>query len=101
MYAIVKQGGKQYWVIPGETFCVDRIEGKAGDEIQLTTLWAAEEKDASNGSSQKAKVTAQVVRHKRGEKIFILRKRPKSVYSRQRGHRQDLTEIRITSISLN
>src|SRR5579863_7422269 len=99
MYAIVEQGGKQYWVIPGETLRVEKIEAKAGQTLDLKALWAGEEKGGE--SSQKAKVTAEVVRQVRGPKIFILRKKPKSNYSRQRGHRQDLTEIRIKDISLN
>jgi large subunit ribosomal protein L21 len=101
MYAIVEQGGKQYWVTPGETLRVDRIEAKAGEKIELKALWAGEEKESGKGSSSKAKVTAEILRQVRGPKLFILRKKPKSTYSRQRGHRQDLTEIRIKDISLN
>ena len=98
MYAIVEQGGKQYWVTPGETLRVDRIEAKAGDTIDLKVLWAAEE---GGEGSPKGKAKAEVLRQVRGTKIFILRKKPKSTYSRQRGHRQDLTEIKVKDVSLN
>ncbi|PCI40137.1 MAG: 50S ribosomal protein L21 [Elusimicrobia bacterium] len=98
MYAIIETGGRQYWVQPGETLQVNKLTAEKGATIELKTLWAAEEEKKS---SQKAKVTAEVVRQTRGRKIVVFKKRPKSRYSRQAGHRQELTEIRIKDISLN
>ena len=97
MYAIVELGGKQYWVVPGETLQVDKIDAKEGEQVQLKALWAG----AEDKNTQKAKVTAEVVRQLRGPKIIVFKKRPKSHYSRQKGHRQELTELRIKEISLN
>jgi large subunit ribosomal protein L21 len=104
MYAIIETGGKQYWVIPGETIQVERLEAKEGDKLTLKALWAAEEGGDGKkepASTQKGTVTAEVVRHLRGPKIIVFKKKHKARYVRKIGHRQDLTEIRIKDISLN
>lgn len=98
MYAIIETGGTQYWVTPGETLQVNKLSAEKGATVELKVLWAAEE---DKKSSQKAKVTAEVVRQTRGKKLVVFKKRPKSRYSRKNGHRQELTEIRIKDISLN
>lgn len=101
MYAIIETGGKQYWVVPGETIKIERLaDKKAGDTIEFPALWAAEEAKADS-SSRKAKVTAEVVRQMLGPKLVVFKKKPKSRYRRTAGHRQCLTEIRIKEISIN
>ncbi len=100
MYAIIEAGGKQYWVVPGETLQIEKIEGKKGDKLSFEALWAADEEKADS-SSQKGKVAAEVVGPAKGEKIIVFKKRPKSNYRRKNGHRQMYTEIRVTKISLN
>lgn len=100
MYAIIETGGRQYWVIPGETLRVEKLEAKEGETVTLKALWAAEEGKEGN-SSQKATVTAEIVHQLRDPKIIIFKKRPKSKYSRKAGHRQSKTEIKIKQISLN
>jgi large subunit ribosomal protein L21 len=102
MYAIVETGGKQYWVNAGETLQVNKLEAKQGDVVELKALWASkEEPESETPGSPKAKVTAEVVRQMRGEKIIVFKKRPKSRYRRRKGHRQWLTELRIKDISFN
>ncbi|MBI2362479.1 MAG: 50S ribosomal protein L21 [Elusimicrobia bacterium] len=100
MYAIIETGGKQYWVVPGETLRVEKLTADAGETVTLKALWAAEEGQEGK-SSQKATVTAEIVRQLKDRKIIVFKKRPKSKYSRKAGHRQNLTEIRIKQISLN
>ncbi|MDE2292029.1 MAG: 50S ribosomal protein L21 [Elusimicrobia bacterium] len=100
MYAIIETGGHQYWVVPGETLRVEKLAAQTGETVTLKALWAAEEGQEGK-SSQKATVTAEIVRQLKDKKIIIFKKRPKSKYSRQAGHRQQLTEIRIKQISLN
>lgn len=103
MYAIIEAGGKQYWVAPGETIRVDRMTAERGQEVSFDALWAVE--DAKEGQeppvSRKAKVTAEVLDHPRGPKILVFKKRPKKAYKKMQGHRQDLTDVRIKSISFN
>jgi large subunit ribosomal protein L21 len=103
MYAIIETGGKQYWVVPGELLQVERLPDEAGAEVTFSALWTAsrEEKNAAPGKSPSAKVTAKIVRHLRGDKIIVFRKRPKKAYEKSSGHRQELTELQIKDIQLS
>jgi large subunit ribosomal protein L21 len=103
MYAIIETGGKQYWVIPGELLQVERLTAKAGEEITFNALWTASQEDKSPvpGKSPSAKVTVKVVRHLRGDKMIIFRKRPKKAYEKSSGHRQELTELQVKDIQLS
>ena len=102
-YAIVRSGGKQYRVAEGEVVTVDKLEAKAGEEVKLDQVLFAKNGDKSfmgapavNGAS----VTAQVIRQLRAPKIIVYKERQKKVYKKTQGHRQYLTEIKITGISL-
>ena len=103
MYAIIETGGKQYWVVPGETLRIEKIEAQPGQEVTFPALWAAA--DASEGkepeTSRGGKVTAEVLKQDRGAKILVFKRRQKKAYKRLKGHRQYLTDIRVKSISLN
>ena len=103
MYAIIETGGKQLWVIPGETVKVEKMEVKEGETLTFNALWAVG--DAPEGqepeSTRAAKVTATVVKQGRGPKIIVFKKRTKKAYKKTQGHRQWLTSIKIESISLN
>src|SRR5262245_55258431 len=101
MYAIIETGGKQYWVVPGQTLKVEKLDTEAGKELSLASLWSAEEGKESASPAKNAKVVVEVLRHLRGEKIIIFKKRPKKGYKKLQGHRQELTEIRIKDISLS
>ena len=103
MYAIIETGGKQVWVVPGETVKVEKLEAEKGASLTFNALWAVG--DAAEGvepaCSRTAKVTATVVRQGRGPKIIVFKKRTKKAYKKKIGHRQWLTEIKIEGISLN
>ena len=103
MYAIIETGGKQYWVIPGEKIRVEKLEVEGGKELTFKALWAADDAKAGQepSSTQKATVTAEVVRGLRAPKILVFKKRTKKAYKKMKGHRQNLTEILIKSISFN
>ena len=102
MYAIIETGGKQYWVKPGQDLQVEKLEAKVGDSVELKVLWAANEEgtSADTKAANTAKVTAQVVKHLRGQKVIVYKRRPKKGYERTQGHRQYLTQIKITDIQL-
>jgi len=102
MYAIIETGGKQYWVKPGQNLQVEKLDAKAGDTVELKVLWAADEEgtSADTKAAKAAKVTAQVVKHLRGQKVIVYKRRPKKGYERTQGHRQNLTQIKITDIQL-
>lgn len=103
MYAIIETGGKQLWVVPGETVRVEKLEKEVGAKLEFNALWAVG--DAKEGAeptySQKAKVTATVVKQDRGPKIIVFKKRTKKAYKKTKGHRQWLTYLKIENISLN
>ncbi|MDR0953108.1 MAG: 50S ribosomal protein L21 [Elusimicrobiota bacterium] len=102
MYSIIETGGKQYWVEPGKNLKVERLEAEVGATVELKALWAAEAQGTSSDAKagKTAKVTAEVVRHLRGRKIIVFKKRPKKGYEKTQGHRQNLTEIKIKEIIL-
>ena len=97
MYSIIETGGKQYWVVPGEILQVEKLTAKEGTEVTFKALWSATQgdKNASAAKSPTAKVTARVVRHLRGPKLIVFRKKTKKAYEKGSGHRQELTEIEV------
>ena len=103
MYAIIEAGGKQYWVTQGETVRVDKLEAAQGQEVTFKALWAVG--DAAEGQepavARQAKVEAVVVGEMRGPKIVVFKKRTKKAYQKTQGHRQNLTQVQIKTISLN
>jgi large subunit ribosomal protein L21 len=102
-YAIIKTGGKQYRVAPGETLKVEKLEAKAGDEVKIDEVVFAKNGDKALTGRPKisgASVTAEVVRQLRAPKVIVFKMRQKKVYKKTQGHRQWLTELRIKQISL-
>ena|SRR5688572_20095262 len=102
-YAIVETGGKQYRVRVGDRISVERLPGEEGGEITLDRVLLI----GGDGSTRVgtplvpgATVTAQVDDHFRGEKIVVFKYKPKKRYRRRTGHRQSLTHLTITNISL-
>ena len=102
MYSIIETGGKQYWVTPGQNLQVEKLEAEVGATVEFKALWAAEGNGTSSDAkaAKAAKVTAEVVRHLRGRKIIVFKKRAKKGYEKMQGHRQNLTEIKIKEIVL-
>lgn len=106
MYAIVKTGGKQYWITPGQTITVEKLDAKEGQEVTLEGIWSAGDnpqtaKKTDQNTLPKATVTAKVLRHMRAPKIVVFKKIPKSGYKKTIGHRQNMTEILIDKIRLS
>ena len=99
-YAIVKTGGKQYRVEEGQTLLVERLADEAGstDALEPVLLRSSDTVFDRDGLG-KVSVRAEVVGHERGKKIRVFKFKPKRGYKRTKGHRQELTRIRITEIS--
>jgi large subunit ribosomal protein L21 len=101
MYAIVKTGGKQYRVERGQRLLVERLPAAEGASVALEPiLYRSEEAVFDKDGLEKVTVTAKVVAHERGEKLRIVKFKPKRGYKRRTGHRQELTRIEVTDISL-
>jgi large subunit ribosomal protein L21 len=97
MFAIVRTGGKQYRVAPGDKIVVEKLAGEAGDTIDLTdVLLAGEGGDlkSTNGLTVGAKIIAQA----KADKVTVFKKRRRHNYRRKAGHRQQHTIIEIVSI---
>ena len=102
MYAVVKTGGKQYRVAKDDKIIVDRLESEAGDNIVLDqVLMMADGEKVMVGAPtvSGAAVGATVLRHTRGPKIMVFRRKRRKNFRRVQGHRQDLTMIQITDIA--
>ncbi|MDR2442866.1 MAG: 50S ribosomal protein L21 [Deltaproteobacteria bacterium] len=101
MYAIIKQGGRQYKVTPGLTIRVDRLEAEVGQEITLNeVLFLADGESYRVGAPtvQGTAVKARVLLHDRAKKILVFKKKRRKGYHKAKGHRQDYTALKITSI---
>ena len=97
MFAIVRTGGKQYRVAPGDKIVVERLDGNAGDTITLGDILLAGE-----GSDLKSvdglKVQAEIIAQAKGEKVTVFKKRRRNTYRRKIGHRQAESHVQITAI---
>jgi large subunit ribosomal protein L21 len=101
MYAIVKTGGKQYRVERGQYLLVERLAEVEGASVALEpVLYRSEDAVFDKAGLAKVKVTAKIVAHERGEKLRVFKFKPKRGYKRRTGHRQELTRIEVTDISL-
>ena len=102
MYAVIKTGGKQYRVAPGEKIKIEQIPADVGAQIVLDQVLMVSDGDAvqlGNPLVSGATVSATVIAHGRGAKVKIFKLRRRKHYQRTQGHRQNYTEIRVDSIA--
>lgn len=102
MYAVIKTGGKQYRVSAGDKLKVESLETGEGQDVQLTeVLMIGNGEDVTIGSPMitNASVTAKVLEHGRAKKVNIVKFRRRKHHRKQMGHRQNYTELEITSIN--
>ena len=97
MFAIVRTGGKQYRVAPGDKIVVEKMAGEAGDTITLGDILLAGE-GADLQSVEGLKVAAEIIAQAKGDKVTVFKKRRRHNYRRKQGHRQQHTILRITAI---
>ena len=101
MYAVIKTGGKQYKVAPGEKLKVETLPAEVGAEVVIDQVLMVGDGDhvrlGAPGISGVA-VKATIVGHGRGEKVTIFKMRRRKHYQKHQGHRQNFTELRIDSI---
>ena len=102
MHAVIKTGGKQYRVAPGDTVKVETLAADVGQQITLSEVLAV-----NNGTDVKvgspfvagAAVVATVIGHGRHDKVTIFKMRRRKHFQKHQGHRQNFTELRIDSIA--
>jgi large subunit ribosomal protein L21 len=97
MFAVVKVGGRQYRVSPGDDFVVEKLNAEPGAALQLPVLLWSDESGVKVGRPLVEGVTmpAQVVGDVKGDKIDVFRYQPKKRYRKKTGHRQTYTRIKI------
>jgi large subunit ribosomal protein L21 len=99
MYAIIKAGGKQYTVKPGDVLRVEKLEAELGAELNLDVLMIGGDKTFVGDGMKKAAVTVVVTNQQRGPKMIIFKKKRRQGYRRTGGHRQPYTELFVKSIT--
>ena len=100
MYAIVKTGGKQYKVAVGDVVEVEKLAGDAGAEVRLPALLVVDGADVTSDAAALAgfTVSGEVVAQTKGPKLTMMSYKNKTGYKRRMGHRQKLTQVRVTAI---
>jgi large subunit ribosomal protein L21 len=102
MHAVIKTGGKQYRVAPGDTVKVETLAAEVGQQVTLSeVLTVSDGSDVKVGSPfvPGASVVATVVGHGRHDKVTIFKMKRRKHYQKHQGHRQNFTELRIDSIA--
>ena len=101
MYAIVKTGGKQYKVAEGDVIEVEKLAGAPGDAVTLTAVLLVDGDDLVTEAAKLAKVavSGEIAAHTMGPKIRIHKFNNKTGYHKRQGHRQPLTQVKVTGIS--
>ena len=100
MFAVIRTGGKQYRVAPNDIIEIERVAGEPGDIITLgeVLLLGGDSPKTGSPTIAGALVAAEVMEQSRGDKIIVFKKKRRKNYRRKKGHRQDLTLLRITEI---
>jgi large subunit ribosomal protein L21 len=101
MFAVIRTGGKQYRVAKDDVIRVEKLAGEPGATVELTEVLAVGEgAEAKHGLPlvSGAAVTATVVAQGKADKVIIFKKKRRHNYRRKRGHRQELTTLKITEI---
>jgi large subunit ribosomal protein L21 len=103
MYAVVKTGGKEYRISKGDTIRVEKLEGKAGDQVALKdVLMVSQEDQVQFGTPHltQAVVTGEIIQQIKGRKVLTYKMKKRKNYRRFKGHRQTYTYLKVNDISL-
>ena len=101
MYAVIRTGGKQYMVSPGEKLKLERVAHENGTVEFSDVLAVSTEEGKFESSLDGATVTATVLGEGRGEKILVFKLKRKKQYKKMQGHRQNFVEVKINEITVN
>ena len=102
MFAIIETGGKQYRVTKDDVISIEKIAGKPGDNVTLDQVLLLNDDKAINLGTpllKGAKVSATIVNQAKADKVIVFKKKRRKNYRRLKGHRQELTYLKITDIS--
>lgn len=99
--AIIKTGGKQYKVSPGDKIKIEKINNGVGKEIRFSEVLLLEKQrklEIGTPFVKGAKVTAKILSQGKGKKVIVFKYKPKTRYKKKKGHRQPFTEVEIVKI---
>ena len=102
MFAVIKTGGKQYSVAADDEIIVMTLPGEPGDAVTFDNVLLLVDGETTKFGApfvEGAKVTGTIVAQERGPKVLAFKKRRRQNSKRKRGHRQDLTRVKITSVA--
>jgi len=102
MYAVIRSGGKQYWVDPGDQLRVEKLRGVTGDNVAIDdVLLVADGDEIKVGQPvvAGARVTARIVEQGKNKKVIVLKKKRRKGYRLKQGHRQQYTALKIEEIT--
>jgi large subunit ribosomal protein L21 len=97
MYAVIRTGGKQYRVAPGDVVKIESVPSK-NQTVEFSDVLAVSGDGSDVAKPATAKVTAEVLKEGRGDKILVFHLKRKKQYKKMQGHRQNFTEVRIKAI---
>ena len=103
MYAVIKSGGKQYRVAPGDTIRVESVSGEVGEQVKFGSVLSVHTDDkklVTGDDAAKASVTGKIVEQGRAKKLTVLKFKKTNQYKIQRGHRQNFTAVEVSDIKL-
>jgi large subunit ribosomal protein L21 len=102
MYAVIKAGGKQQKVKPGDVIEVELMHGGQGESVTFTPLLVVDDEGKSHFGKDVAKavVKAKLIGEEKGDKVKVFKYRPKTGYKRSQGHSQLYTLVEIEDVSL-
>ncbi len=100
-YAVIRTGGKQYRVAPGDVIRIEKVAGEPGASVEFTEVLMA----AANGAVQLgapllsgARVTARIMQQGKAKKVLVFKKKRRKNYRRHQGHRQQFTDLQVVTI---
>src|ERR1700676_3750676 len=103
MYAVIKTGGKQYRVAPGDTIGMERVSGEVGEKVTFGSVLAVhtdEKKVVLGSDASQASVTGKIVEQGRSKKVIVLKYKKSNQYKIQRGRQQMSTAVLVCDIKL-
>jgi large subunit ribosomal protein L21 len=101
MYAVIRAGGKQYRVAPGDIVRIEKLPANQGDTVEFNDVLAVSAEDGKIGPGADVVVSGRVMENGRGDKILVFHFKRKKQYKKIYGHRQPFTEVRITEIAFD
>ncbi len=101
MYAVIRAGGKQYRVAPGDVIEIEKLPQESGADVQFDEVLAVSASEGELSKPSQAFVTGQVVEQKRGDKVLVFHFKRKKQYKKLQGHRQAYTAVKITGINVD